>query len=173
MQYSSNPLIAYFNINSLQNKVDAFREITKNFPLDIFCIDEPKLDDSFSDHQFKIDGYHFPPFQRDRNNLGCGKIVYIKDGLIVKRINEFETNILVILSIELTISNKKWFIMFAYRPPNVSNKPTFFNEVFNTLNKRVNKYDNILINGDLNIDFSNIKMDTNNYYATLLTILFP
>ena len=140
LQYSSNPLIAYLNINPLQNNVDALREITKNFLLYIFCIDETNLDDSFPDHQFKIDGYHFPPFRRDRNNFGGGKIVYIKNGLVVKIINDFETNISETISIELTISNKKWFIMFAYRLPIESNKLTFFNEVSNTLNKAVNKY---------------------------------
>ena len=52
--YSSNPLVAYLNINSLQNKINALRVITKSFPLDILCIDETKLDDSFPHHQFKI-----------------------------------------------------------------------------------------------------------------------
>ena len=36
LQYSLNPLMAYLNINPLQNKVDVLREITKNFPLNIF-----------------------------------------------------------------------------------------------------------------------------------------
>ena len=80
------------------------------------------------------------------------KIIYVKDGLLVKRLNGFESNIL-----ELTISNKKWFIMFAHRPP-IESKLTSFNEVSNTLNKVVNKYDNILIAGDLNINFSNSKI---------------
>ena len=35
------------------------------------------------------------------------KSVYIKDGLTVKRLTDFETNILVTISLELTISNKK------------------------------------------------------------------
>ena len=56
LQYWSNPWITYFNISSLQNKIDALREITKDFLLDIFCIDETKFDDSFPDYQFKIDG---------------------------------------------------------------------------------------------------------------------
>ena len=30
------------------------------------------------------------------------------------------------IPLELTISNKKWLIMFAYRPPVESNKLTFF-----------------------------------------------
>ena len=49
--------------------------------------------------------------------------------------------------------------MFAYIPPIESNKFTFFNEVSNTLNKAANKYDNIIVTGHLNIDFSNSKMD--------------
>ena len=75
---SPNPLISYLNINSLQNKTDALREITNNFPLDIFFIDETKLGDSFTHHQFKIDSYHFPLFRRDRNKFGGGKIVMLK-----------------------------------------------------------------------------------------------
>ena len=107
MQYSLNPLIAYLDINSLQNKINALRVITKSFALDILCINETELDDSCPDHQFKIDGYQFPPFREDRNKFGGGKIVYVKDGLIVKRLNDFETNISETLSLELTISNKK------------------------------------------------------------------
>ena len=87
------------------------------------------------------------------------KIIYVKNGLLVNRLNGFETNIL-----EQTISNKKWFIMFAHRPP-IKSKLTSFNEVSSTLNKVVNKYDNILVAVDLNIDFSNSKMDTNNYLS--------
>ena len=41
--------------------------------------------------------------------------------------------------------------MFAYRPPIESNKVAVFDEVSNTVNKAVNKYDNVLVTGDLNI----------------------
>lgn len=46
------------------------------------------------------------------------------------------------------------------------------NEVSNTLNKAVNKCAcyifNILVIGDLNIDFSTSKMDTNNYLSDFI-----
>ena len=84
------------------------------------------MDDSFPDHQFKIDGYQFPPFRRDKNKFGEGKNVYVKNGLIIKRINHFETNISETIFLELTISNKKWFITCAYKPPIENNKLTFF-----------------------------------------------
>ena len=69
------------------------------------------------------------------------------------------------LYLELIILNKKWLIMFVYRPPVESNNIAFFNELSNTLNKAVNKYDDILVTDDLNIDFSNSNMDTNNYLS--------
>ena len=54
--------------------------------------------------------------------------------------------------LELTISNKKWLLVFVYRPPNNANKQLFFNEITESLSKAVNNYENILLMGDLNIN---------------------
>ena len=43
----NNPIIGYLNFNTLQNKVISLREIIAKTPLDVFCVDETKLDDSF------------------------------------------------------------------------------------------------------------------------------
>ena len=45
--------------------------------------------------------------------------------------------------------------MYAHRPPNKTNKKVCFDELAETLNKAANKYDNIFIAGDLNIDTNN------------------
>ena len=50
------------------------REVLSNAPIDVLCVDETKLDSSFPDHQFKIEGYQFPPFRGDRNSKGGGKL---------------------------------------------------------------------------------------------------
>ena len=162
-QYRSNPLIGYLNVNFLQHKIDSLRQILKKPSLEIICVDKIKLDESFPDHQFKIDGYQFPPFRRDRDKHGGGKVVYVKEGLIVNRIKEFETNKSETICLELTISNKKWFIMYAYRPLNETNKKVCFDELDETLDKAVNRYDNIFIAGDLNIDTVDKSKDTNNF----------
>ena len=52
-----NPIVGYLNINSLRNKIDDLREVCKKVQIDILCIDETKLDNSFPDCQFKINGY--------------------------------------------------------------------------------------------------------------------
>ena len=53
--------------------------------------------------------------------------------------------------------------MYAYRSPNKINKKVFFDELNETLNKVVNKYDNIFIAGDLNVDTGDKSKDANNY----------
>ena len=56
--------------NSLRNKFDMVSELIKGF-VDVFMISETKLDDSFPEGQFFIDGYH-TPFRYDRNGNGGG-----------------------------------------------------------------------------------------------------
>ena len=55
--YTNNPIIEYLNINSLKNKITQLREVCRKAPIDVLCIDETKLDASFSDAQFHIEGY--------------------------------------------------------------------------------------------------------------------
>ena len=62
------PLITYLNINSLSNKIDALRQICKISPLERLCVDKTKLDSSFPNSQYRIHGYIFPLYQRDREN---------------------------------------------------------------------------------------------------------
>ena len=57
--------------------------------------------------------------------------------------------------------------MQAYRPPNEANKKVFFDELNETLDKVVNKY-NIFLAGDLNIDTGNKSKDTNNYLCDFM-----
>ena len=56
----------------------------------MLCLDETKLDASFPDTQFHIEGYQYPPFRRDRDKNGGGKIIFIREGLIAKRLYAYE-----------------------------------------------------------------------------------
>ena len=92
--------------------------------IDILCLDETKLTYDFTDAQLGIKGYQHPPLRRDRPiihpcSFGGGKLVYIKDGLITNRLKNFETPNAETICIELIIANRKWFIMFAYRPESI------------------------------------------------------
>ena len=89
-EHQNNPIIGYLNINSLRNKINDLRKICRKTQIHVLCIDETKLDESFPDAQFHIKGYQYSAFRKDCNK-NCGrKIVYVKKGLIAKRILEYE-----------------------------------------------------------------------------------
>ena len=80
--YINNPSIGYLNKNSLSEKIISLREICLKTSIDILCVDKTKLDSSYPNAQFHIDGYQFPSFRKDKNKYGGRKMVYIRDGII-------------------------------------------------------------------------------------------
>ena len=111
--YPNNPIIGYLNINTLQNKIISLREIIPKAPLDVFCVDETKLGDSFSNSQFILESFQFPPFRRDRNSKGGGKLVYVKQGIIAKRLENLETKFSETICIELFPRKKMVCFIFT------------------------------------------------------------
>ena len=85
-------IIGYLIINHFENKVINLREICQQAPIDIICVDETQLDSSYHDSQFYTDGYQFSPFRKDENKCGGGNIVYVREGLIAKRLVNLEGN---------------------------------------------------------------------------------
>ena len=59
----------YLNVNSIRNKFTSIQELIKRI-FDIFLIGETKLDHSFPNAQFKIEGYK--SFRKDRDAFGGG-----------------------------------------------------------------------------------------------------
>ena len=94
-------------------------------------------------------------------------MVFVRSSIIAKRLESLEGKESEKMCIEVTISKKKWCIAFTYRPPQNDNKEMFFNELNLSLNQCVNKYDNIIVMGDLNIDISNKRKDNHNSLSDL------
>ena len=65
-------------------------------------------------------------------------MVYIRDGIIAKRLKYLEGKHSETICPELTVSKKKWCITFAYRPPSNDNKAIFFNELTSSLSQITN-----------------------------------
>ena len=154
-----NPILSYLNIKSFEAYLITF---------DILCTDETKIDSSYPDSQFHIDGYQFPPFHKDRNKHRGSKIIYIrKEGIIAKRIKHFEEGFGETIWLEFTLSKKQWCVLFVYRPPQNNSKALFFNEISIILNQITNKYESFMIMGDLNKDTTDKTKDKCNYFSHL------
>ena len=100
----------------------------KGFLLTFFVLTKQKKYSSYANAQFQINDYQFPPFRRDRNKYRGGKIVFIRQGLITRRLPKFGTKVFETRCVELIISKKEWCILFAYRPPQKNNLKTLFEE---------------------------------------------
>ena len=86
-------------------------------------------------------------------------MLYARKGVICNRVPILETPSLELLCSELIVNKKKWIVYSIYRPPDSSNMDAFFSDLSITLNSALDKYDNIIVMGDINIDTLN-KQDT-------------
>ena len=95
-------------------------------------------------------------------------MIFIREGLIAKRLYAHKESICETRCFEVTISKKKLCITFAYRPPYNSNKGGFFKELNKSLSNIKRKY--VLIVGYLNIDILDKKKIRKVTYLTYVIL---
>ncbi len=150
--------LAYLNINSLRNKVIDLRDMLRTIPVDILGISETKLDHTFPNAQFNIDGYRL--FRKDRNQHGGGLLAYMRADIPCRQIRTLETKSTESVTLELQLNKTKCVIVVAYKPPNVTNH-AFTLDMTNLLDRATRDYSDIWIIGDLNFDLlDRIKSET-------------
>ena len=75
----------------------------------------------------------------------------MRDSIVAKKLPHCESPSIGLFFIELTISKRKWYVLFACRLPNF-NKGDFFNEISITLSKASKSYGNIVLASNRDID---------------------
>ena len=143
-------IIGNLNINSLSSKFDQLKLLIQG-KIDILIITETKLDDSFPTEQFTISGYS-KPYRLDRNRNGGGVIIYIREDIPRKQINNFKIHDdIENIFIEVNLYKTKWLMCGCYHPPN-QNDQYFFNNLGNALDKYSQDYERFLLIGDFNAE---------------------
>ena len=99
-------------------------------------------------------------------------MVFIRKELLAKRLENFETKSTETICIELVIHKRKCCIVFTYRAPKYDKK-VFFQEISKSISQAINRYDNILVAGDLNIDVSGCKGLIDSYFSELIDTFNP
>ena len=106
-------IFGHLNINSLRNKFDLLYEQIKG-SIGIFMISETKLDDSFPQGQFLIEGFH-SPFRFDRNKTGGRILLYVREDIPAKVLShDFPTA--ESFFVEIILDKKKPLINCSYNP---------------------------------------------------------
>ena len=112
---SERPVIAHLNINSLSSKFEPLTSLIQD-NIDLLIVTESKLDETFPQGQFHIDGFS-KPIRLDRNRHGGGIIIFIRNGLTCNELKprtlypDLECTLL-----ELRIRQCKWLIVAGYNP---------------------------------------------------------
>ena len=157
------------NINSLPKHIDELKILMPNSPLDISAINETKIDDSFSEHEVSLAGYHI--IRKDRNRHGGGVLLYVHEAIPCTERNDLLTGSLEITCVEITRPCSKPFLVSTwYRPPN-SNLQVFDKfEIF--LRKCDLENKELILLGELNCDISKSPPDAHTRRLKFLLSLY-
>ena len=83
---------------------------------DIITIIETHLDQTISNHNIFIDGFH-PPIHKDRNRHGGGVAIYITDQIAFYESKHLSKESLELVWREIHNSSKNFLLGVVYRPP--------------------------------------------------------
>ena len=98
-KHLKNIFFGHLNVNSIRNKFVSTEELIKR-TFDLFLISETKIDDSFSNAQFKIEGYK--SFRKDRGAFGGRLLFYVNEKLNCRSLESCLRNTIIeILPLEL------------------------------------------------------------------------
>ena len=104
-------VVAHLNINPLRLKFDNLaQKITGN--VGILMISETKLDNSFPEGQFLIEGYR-KPYRIDRNCHGGGIMLYVKAD-IPSEILSTELLPMEGFYVQINLQKKKWLLCLLF-----------------------------------------------------------
>jgi len=80
VNYKKHYIIENLNINSLPNTFVEIQDWLMSNAINILSVQETKIDQSFPNSQFHVDGYNL--FRQDRTKGGGGIAVHIQDNII-------------------------------------------------------------------------------------------
>ena len=78
-------------------------------------------------------------------------MIFVRNDIITRRLQDFEPKDLECICIELTLSKKKWATFSVYRPQS-ENISGFFDKLANSIDRAINICYNVVIMGDININ---------------------
>ena len=109
-------ILGHLNINSIVGKFDHFKVLIEN-NIDILVLAETKIDASFPNAQFRIDGFS-APFTLDRNRFGGGVLIYVREDIPCKQLTKhILPDDIEGIFVEINLRKTKWLLFGGYRPP--------------------------------------------------------
>ena len=149
-------IFAHLHINSIRNKSEVLADQVKG-KIDVLMISETKIDESFPQGNFLIDGFS-SLYRLNRDSKVGGIMLYIRED-VPSNFVASDNKPIESLYVELNLQNVKMLINCSYNPHKAdicNHLPTLnsFLDVHST------KYEKIFIMGDFNVEIDDPKMQT-------------
>ena len=143
-------IVGSLNINSISGKFEQLKTVI-NGNIDILLVVETKLDATFPESQFVIEGYS-APYRLDGNRNGGGILIYVREDIPSKKLSKhnFPDDIEGFF-IEINLRKTKWLIFGSYHPPSQSDQ-YYFDNVGQALDTYNSTYEKSLLVGDFNVE---------------------
>ena len=149
MKYSRNIIIEYININSIRNKFNNFVGVV-NSKIGIIVIAETKLDLSFANCQFMINGFG-QPVRLDVSSVSGGILVYIENEIIAKLLKDLEIpRDIEIVPKDINIWKQK--LLLPLNRNASQNQAYFVGNLTSIVDRYSASYERVLITGDFNME---------------------
>ena len=112
---------------------------------------ETKLDETFSENEFLLNGFK-KPFRLDKSRNSGGLMVFVRSDIPSRRLSDFSlTDDLQAIPFELSIKNRKWLVVSLYNPDKALGR-AFLQNLSNLVDFYLRKkYDNFILIGDMNL----------------------
>ena len=120
-------------------------------------ISETKVDKTFPNQQFKINGYKM--LRKDRDRFGGGLMFYVNEQIPSKVLSlesiPMDTELILL---EFTVKIQRWLCVGIYRPP-PQNEKYFIDHLSKTLGQLSCQYDKNMLIGDFNLTINNKSLE--------------
>lgn len=155
-KHTNNVIISHLNVNSVGTKFSEIKEMQSQCQLDVLVLSETKLDESNKQNTLEIDGYCI--VRQDKRSNSGGIMAYIsKDIPHAKGGFSMCNDEMEYMSVELYMSDDPVMLLCMYKNPKTD--PVIFKRYFEEVYEQVSdKYENIIVIGDLNFNMINENM---------------
>ena len=147
--------ICHANVRSLTRAKVKEIGLTLAKAFDIITLSETHLSNTVPNDIFSIQGFH-DLVRKDRDGLGGGVAVYVKECLSFVRKSQYESNLVEAIWLDIKTLQGKLLICCCYRPPAKPGSPDpmlFWDSISSSLDSAFQDgYKNIILLGDFNAD---------------------
>jgi hypothetical protein len=149
-KYRNNMIVSHLNVNSLNLKFNEVHDLIVRSKFEVIVLSETKLDESYQNALYEIESYNM--YRQDKRSNSGGMMIYVSKNLPSTNgnINNCNDDI-ECMSVEISLNETKLLLVGMYKNPKMS--PNSFKLYFEkTCEEVLEKYENVIITGDLNFN---------------------